>query len=78
MYKELLFQVREASKGTDGQHDTFCGPSWVSHLPAGPHSELQGFRQDQIFSYNYFMTGEDECFWCTVIGGLLIVLFIVM
>jgi hypothetical protein len=31
-------------KDTDSQHDTFSGPSWVSHLPAGPHCGLQGFR----------------------------------
>jgi hypothetical protein len=29
--------------GMDGQHDTFSGVSWVSHLPAGPPYGLQGF-----------------------------------
>jgi hypothetical protein len=29
--------------GIDGQHDTFSGPSWVSHIPAGPPCDLQGF-----------------------------------
>ncbi len=27
-------------KSTNGQHDTFGGPSWVSHLPAKPHDGL--------------------------------------
>jgi hypothetical protein len=27
----------------DSQHDTFSAPSWVSHLPAGPSCNLQGF-----------------------------------
>jgi hypothetical protein len=28
----------------DHQHDTFGGPSWVSHLLAGPHPGLQSFQ----------------------------------
>jgi hypothetical protein len=44
----------------DGQHDTFGGSGWVSHLPAGPHHRLQSLRQNWIFLYNYFVTGEDD------------------
>ncbi len=47
-------------KDTDSQHDTFGRPSWVSHLPAGPHLGLQSFQYDQIFSIQLFVTREDD------------------
>jgi hypothetical protein len=31
------------------QHKTLRGPSWVSHLPAGPHCGLQILRRPGIF-----------------------------
>jgi hypothetical protein len=44
----------------DGQHDTFGEPSWVSHIPTGHHNGLQSFQEDWVFSYDYFVTGEDN------------------
>ncbi len=34
----------EGGEDIDGRHDTFSGPSWISHLPAGPQWGLQGFQ----------------------------------
>jgi hypothetical protein len=46
MYIALpAYQNRSTMRGgdTDGQHDTFSGPSQGSHLPDRPHCRLQGF-----------------------------------
>jgi hypothetical protein len=41
---------------TYSQHDTWIGPSWVHTSQLTLHAIQQGFE----FSYNYFVTGEDE------------------
>jgi hypothetical protein len=42
-----------------GQHDTYRGPSWVSHLLLIIHAKYRVYNKHR-FSYNYFVTGEDE------------------
>jgi hypothetical protein len=43
----------------DGQHGTESGPSWDSNLPVALCA-INKVSNAHEFSYNYFVTGEDE------------------
>jgi hypothetical protein len=39
----------QGGEDTDGQHDIFGRPGWVSHLPAGADRGLQGKKIKLLF-----------------------------